>query len=95
MIKQFATETFVYKNYIELTEEENRKIWKGRNHPEIRKFMTNSEPFPFESHLAYVERLRSLNDRIYYAVVWNDDVIASICLNPYNSEKKRGKWVSI
>lgn len=91
MIKQFATESFVYKNYTELTEEENRKIWQGRNHPEIRKYMTNPDPFSFESHLEYVEKLKTVTDRVYYGVLWNGEVIASICLNPYDKDKKEGE----
>lgn len=91
MIKQFKTDTFSYKNYVALTEEESRKIWEGRNHPEIRKYMTNPEPFPFEEHAAYIERLKTRTDRMYFAVLWNGEVVASICLNPFDDDKKEGE----
>lgn len=90
-IESFITETFVYKNYTALTEEESRKIWEGRNHPEIRKYMINPEPFPYEEHAAYIDRLKEKTDRLYYAVLWNGEVIASICFNPFDAENKEGE----
>lgn len=37
----FKTENFDFLNYINLSEEQSRIIWEGRNHPEVRKWMTN------------------------------------------------------
>ena len=81
-IKEFRTENFLFKNYTELTEVESRKIWEGRNHPAIRKWMTNPEPFTWESHQGYVEGLKKKDDRSYWAVIHDNAIIGSMCLNP-------------
>lgn len=95
MIPQsFRTKTFEYKAYPLLNEAENRAIWEGRNNPEVRKWMTNPEPFSFEQHLAFVAGLTKRTDAIYYAVLYNGDVIGSICLNPFDGEAgEMGKYL--
>lgn len=81
-IKEFRTENFLFKNYTVLTEVESRIIWEGRNHPAIRKWMTNPEPFTWESHQGYVEGLKKKDDRSYWAVIHDNAIIGSMCLNP-------------
>lgn len=78
----FNTETFRFVNYVNLTEIQNRAIWEGRNHPDVRQWMNNPEPFAWEAHLSYVESLKQKDDRSYWAVIRNNDIIGSMCLNP-------------
>ena len=51
-------------NYTDMTLDESRKIWEVRNLPAIRKYMTQPEPFPFESHQNFVESLRNNTSKI-------------------------------
>lgn len=90
-IFEFETEHFSFMNYTLLSEEQNYKIWEGRNHPDVRKWMTNQEPFSFEEHQQYVETLKKRTDRIYWAVLKDNVIIGSLALNPYSSLKKEGE----
>jgi RimJ/RimL family protein N-acetyltransferase len=79
-----------------MTDEQSRALWEGRNHPEIRKWMENPEPFSYESHKSFVVSLKNREDRIYWAVIHDNQVIGSYCLNPYdkrNSEGEMGKYL--
>ena len=87
----FETEHFSFVNYVNLTEEQSRKIWEGRNHPEVRKWMVNTEPFSFEEHQAFINRLKERNDRLYWAVMSDGRVAGSFSLHPYDQDKKEGE----
>ena len=85
------TESFTYKAYPSMSKEESYLIWEARNNVEIRKFMTNPHPFSIEQHLAFVDKLKERDDALFYAVLKDNEVIGSICLNPYNKETKEGE----
>lgn len=85
---KFRTNHFEFINYINLDEDESRVIWEGRNHPEIRKWMTTSEPFSYEKHLSFIESLKTSSDRLFWAVKYEGKVIGAYILNPYNSISK-------
>ena len=53
--------------YTDLTPEQSRAVWELRNREDIRRWMTNPEPFSFESHCRFIESLRTRSDREYYA----------------------------
>lgn len=90
-ICDFKTENFEFLNYVNLTEKQSRIIWEGRNHPEIRKWMTNSESFSFDVHQNFIEKLRINPDKSFWAVLLQNKVIGSVCLNPYDRIKKEGE----
>ena len=58
-LEDFKTPNFVFINYVNLNEQQSKVIWEGRNHPDIRKWMTNSEPFSFEEHCRFIDNLRN------------------------------------
>ena len=87
----FETTHFSFVNYVNLTEEQSVSIWEGRNHPEVRKWMVNTNPFPYEEHEVFIQGLKDKNDRLYWAVLSEDVVIGSFSLHPYNSEKEEGE----
>lgn len=89
--ENFETEHFFFINYINLNEQQSKVIWEGRNHPDIRKWMTNSKPFPFEEHCSFIDNLRNRTDRIFWAVIYKGDVVGSYCLNPYDSINRIGE----
>lgn len=53
--------------YTDMSEEQSRKVWEARNAGDVRKWMSNPEEFSLESHMAFVESLRSRSDRMYFA----------------------------
>ena len=91
----FNTESFRFVNYVNLTEGQSRAIWEGRNHPDVRQWMDNPEPFAWEAHLSYVESLKQKEDCSYWAVIRHNDIIGSMCLNligtPAPPPKKKKK----
>lgn len=89
--EDFETSNFVFINYVNLNLQQSKAIWEGRNHPDIRKWMTNSDPFSFEEHCSFIENLRNRTDRIFWAVTHGGQVIGSYCLNPYDFVKKTGE----
>lgn len=64
-------------NYVDMSPEQSRKVWEARNSDEVRMWMTNPEPFSFQSHLAFVESLKSRTDRLYYAFFDGDEFAGS------------------
>lgn len=64
-------------NYTDMTLEESRKVWEVRNLPEIRKCMTQPDPFPIESHQGFVESLRINTTKLYYAIFRGDELVGS------------------
>lgn len=59
---------FCFKCYTLLSDSEHRTIWQMRNAPEIRMYMDNPEPFPFENHQKFVSSLTDRSARAYYGV---------------------------
>lgn len=53
--------------YPDMSPAQSRAAWESRVHPETRRWMTNPEPFGFESHLAFVEKLRLDPSKLYLA----------------------------
>ena len=90
-IKDFSTPHFEFVNYVILTEEESHRVWEGRNHVEVRKWMVNSEPFSYETHKTFIEGLKGREDRLYWAVKSEGELVGSFTLRPYDVEKKEGE----
>ena len=91
MRKDFKTPHFEFINYVNLTEDGSHRVWEGRNHPEVRKWMVNTEPFSFESHKSFINGLKEREDRLYWAVKYDGELIGSFSLHPFDGEKQEGE----
>ena len=65
-------------NYVDMTEGESRTVWEVRNLPDIRKYMTNPEPFSFESHTAFVKRLETDPNKLFLAYFEGESLVGTI-----------------
>lgn len=65
-------------NYVKMTEEQSRKVWEIRNLPDIRKYMSNSEPFSYESHQTFVESLNLDSNKLFIAFFEDEILIGAI-----------------
>ena len=65
-------------NYVDMTEVESKAVWEVRNQLEIRKVMTNPEPFSFESHTAFVERLEKDPNKLFLAYFYGEELVGTI-----------------
>ncbi len=80
----FETAHFRFVNYTQLSLDDSKKVWNARNNPEISKYMVNTDFIPWENHLAFINGLRSRNDRVYYGVyvLQDNTMIGSQGVNP-------------
>lgn len=58
---------FLIKNYTELTYDELVTVLNTRNHPDVRKWMFNSDEILLQDHLKFIESLKSNTDKAFFA----------------------------
>jgi len=66
--KDFIVPPFRLVNYINLSLEEKKMVLDARNSEEVRKWMTSTEPISFDSHLRFIENLKTSEKSFYWAV---------------------------
>lgn len=86
----FKTNSFYFKNYINLDLNQQQEILDNRNSVEIRKWMTNQDDISLDTHLRFINGLKNCKTKLYYACFYNDKMIGSFCLNPF-SEGQSGE----
>lgn len=79
---------YSYKNFVTLTDGELLNILQWRNHPDIRKFMNNTEPIPEMSHLSYCHNLRNKDNVMYWLILKGDDPIGVLNIIDIDYERK-------
>ena len=84
----FGMKMYDIINYTDCSELQQQEIFNLRNHPEIRKWMTNPEQISWKSHLSFVGKLRQSDDRIYYAVYQNSKLVGTYNL----TRESDGVW---
>ena len=47
---------YSYKNFVTLNKRQIDSVWEWRNHPDIRKYMYNSDIISYENHLRFFSR---------------------------------------
>lgn len=95
-MKSIATANYIFKDFTELTEDEIRLIWELRNHPDIRRWMTNSRPIEFADHLQFIGSLSRRNDLRHYLVKDNSSLpIGSVNITFLSDDKvERGIYIN-
>lgn len=71
--------SIIFKNFKYLSEKEIELVYFQRNKPEIRQYMSNSEPFSYSDHKKFLEGLKTRNNSLYYLVKFNDLPVAVFC----------------
>lgn len=66
--KSYEVPPFIFKSYTELSEDEKVEVLRCRNAEAVRKWMCSTDEIPLESHLAYIEKLKSSDTNFYWAV---------------------------
>lgn len=66
--KEYSKGVYIYKNFTVISEEEAKMILSWRNDSEIRKFMYTTEIISLDSHLKFVESLKTRDDCVYWLV---------------------------
>ncbi|HIQ50775.1 MAG TPA: UDP-4-amino-4,6-dideoxy-N-acetyl-beta-L-altrosamine N-acetyltransferase [Nautiliaceae bacterium] len=65
-------------NFINASLEEKKMILRWRNHPHIRKWMYNQKEISLDSHLNFIESLKSSKNKIYFLVKMDKEYIGVI-----------------
>lgn len=93
-MRSFSTDSFTFIDFTEMDESMSQKVWECRNFPEIRKWMVNPDPIPFESHKKFVEALKMKSDSFYYSVVQEGVFIGSVNIHIEGDGKsERGIYI--
>lgn len=92
--KMFSALQLDIIDYTELNEKQSREVHRARNLPEIRQFMANPNEFSFESHAAFIERLKSDPTKRYWAVFRGDEFVGGFnAIGIENGRAERGLFV--
>lgn len=95
-MSSLKTYNYCFKDYRELTEEESLLVWELRNRPDIRKWMTNSDPIELADHNRFIKSLFSRPDIRYYLVKNNEGLfIGSVNISFISEhEVERGIYIN-
>ncbi|MEM1318618.1 MAG: UDP-4-amino-4,6-dideoxy-N-acetyl-beta-L-altrosamine N-acetyltransferase [Bacteroidota bacterium] len=61
-------EELTFLSFTDLDREQSEMVWAWRNHPEIRRWMYNSQPIHLRDHLDYVRQLDRQSQKFYWLV---------------------------
>lgn len=90
--KSYQLESIKFINYTELDYNKLEEILSWRNHPDVRKWMYNTDEISLAEHIEFCEKLKHTNSKGYWLVQIGVESIGTINLNPFDSEKNEGEW---
>lgn len=64
----FLGDDLIFKNYTNLTLSEATKVLSCRNDESVRKWMLTDEIISLKDHLTYIQNLKTVKNRSYWAV---------------------------
>lgn len=83
----YSLDNYTYKNFILLSGSEKKNVLKWRNHNDIRKWMTNSEPIPLKKHLSFIDMLSERDDMYYWLVFKNGSPVGVVNIFSVNHQE--------
>lgn len=88
----FHVDGYSFKNYVTLSFEHLVMVLECRNHPDVRKWMFTNEPITLENHLQYVDTLKQIRTKFYWAVYSGDNYIGSVDITDINTQEQSCVW---
>ncbi len=85
--KLYTIDNYVFKNFMNLTEQETIMVLEWRNSEGIRKWMTNTETIPLENHLKFVDSLSNRDDLYYWLVYKDNNPLGVVDISSINRDK--------
>lgn len=87
---------FHFRNFKEINSEDLKTIFEWRNHPKIRKWMTNKQLIKWNEHLNYIESLKTNTTKEAYLCDYNNSPIGviNVLKNTKNNEAEIGFYIS-
>ncbi|MFS2813024.1 GNAT family N-acetyltransferase [Bacteroides uniformis] len=78
--KTYIIGDYTFTNYICLPDNQIRQILEWRNHEEVRRWMYNSDIISYESHIKYIDSLRTRGDAYYWLVSYQGEPVGAVYL---------------
>lgn len=85
--KCYLVGDYVYTNYTNLSQRQKLEVFEARNLPIVREKMYNTEPLLLDDHLAFIESLKTRDDRFYWYITKNDVFVGSFNVTDINQEE--------
>jgi len=82
----------IFKNFINLNNEEKINILDIRNTDKIRINMKSNHIISTNIHINWIEKLKEDKNNIYYAIIYKDKICGAIYINDINLEDKTSSW---
>ena len=73
-------------NFTDMTLGEKKMVLSWRNHPDIKRWMYNSDDILLENHMAFIETLKSSADKLYFLVKQEESYIGVIDFTKINRD---------
>lgn len=86
MYDSFTSGEYSFINYTECSPSLLEEILAMRNDEDVRIWMTNTDIITQEEHQQFIESLKTAADRLYYAVLHQEKLVASINLTRLTDE---------
>ena len=83
----YNVNSYRYKNYVNLSEDEAKMVLDWRNNPEISKWMVTSGKISYESHISFIDALKNRNDAFYWLVYKENSPYASFNITKLDYDK--------
>lgn len=83
----YNVNSYRYKNYVNLSEDEAKMVLDWRNNPEISKWMVTSGKISYESHISFIDALKNRNDAYYWLVYKENSPYASFNITKLDYDK--------
>lgn len=91
----FISLTLDVVDYTSLTPKQLQAVWEIRNLEQIRQFMTNSASFDFNSHKAFIEKLKNDSTKKYWAIFSQGEFVGGYSIvDIKNRCAERGLFIS-
>lgn len=87
-----AKNEFQFHNFVNLEESKLLEILTWRNHPEISKWMFNSNPISIKEHLTFCSGLRFREDCSYWLVSKAGKDLGVVNLTNFRKVENTGEW---
>lgn len=79
-------------DYCDLSKAESNLVLSMRNHPEIRKWMYNTNEIEADGHQAFIQSLINDDSRVYFLVKQNEEPIGTINFVRINRHKLQSEF---
>lgn len=82
------------KDYLLLTNDENKELIKLRNSDEIRQVSLTQNIITLDEHLLWLNKLKNDKTKQYFAVIYNDNVLGGVNVFDIDLQVKWGVFFS-